>query len=504
MQMRQIALFSVTAIALGACANGNPQNDEIRAIQTLALTKVTTASDEARQEFTDGMNEFDFLRSDEAYEHFKRAIAADPNFALAELYAARAASTAGSASEVNAHLKRAVELSKNASEIERLEIEADNALNSGNTDDAVKIATRMTEIDPKGARSWRELYDAYSAAGDEPKARTALEKAIEVAPQLAFLHGLISASYVQSEPSDYVKGEQAARKAVELAPNEAAAHDVLGDAVRAQGKLEDAAVEYTKQAELDPTQGDGYQQRAHVNSFLGRYKEARADYDAATAATTGNRKPGLAMYRAHVHLFEGNPKAAVEELAALDKAVDGMNIPGALSVKRLIIGEESFIAFHFNMIPELERATAEENAIWAEQQKQLNTPDFTRQAAFNMALNEGYVAAAKGDYAAAKAKAAEAKQIRQVERNAAKDQPVHALLATIALKEKRWADVIKELDQASPQNRYGWYQRALALEELKQGAEAQKYYQMLANFYFNDPAIAIVRNEVLKKVGKAS
>ncbi|HUP88546.1 MAG TPA: hypothetical protein VM100_04325, partial [Longimicrobiales bacterium] len=239
-------------------------------------------------------------------------------------------------------------------------------------------------------------------------------------------------------------------------------------------------------------------------SVLGRFKEARADYDAATAASTGNRKATLGMYRAHAHLFEGNPKAAIDELAALTKAVDGMNIPGPLDIKKAIIGEQALVAFHFNMISELERVTAELNAIWSQQQKQVNTPEFTRQATFSIALNEGYVAALRGDFSAAKAKAAAAKQIRQVERAANKDRPVHQLLATIAFKEKRWADVIQELDQGNPQARYNWYLRARVAEELQQPAEAQKYYQMLANTYFNDPAIAIVRNEVLKKVGKAS
>src|SRR5207253_9799315 len=170
-------------LVVGACANENPQTDEVRAMQSLALSTITTKSDEARAEFNDGVNEFDNNRLEEGYEHFKRAIAADPEFAMAELYASRAAFSILGSDVINAHLKRAMQLAPHATEIERLEIQADNALNDGNVDEAIKLSEQMVKVDADGPRSWLELALMYQAAGQEDKGRSALEKAAELAPQ---------------------------------------------------------------------------------------------------------------------------------------------------------------------------------------------------------------------------------------------------------------------------------------------------------------------------------
>lgn len=503
MRFSRYLVISLTAMAFGACANSTPQDDEARAMQTLGLSKVTTSSDEARQDFTDGVNELDNLHYEEAYEHFTRAIAADPNFALAELYASRAAFQTSGFTAVSAHLKRAMELSKNASEIERLEIESDNALFNGNLDDADKLAQQMVKLDPNSPRPYFQIANIYYNT-DAAKTRAALDKGIEVAPQLATLYGFLSQSYTQTEPTDFVKGEQVARKAVEVAPNEPAAHDVLGDALRGQGKLEEAAQEYTKQVELGPTEGDGYQQRGHVNSFLGRYKEARADYDAAIATTKGARKFGLGAYRANVHLFEGNGKAAYDELNEMIKAIDASNPPGALDLKRNIMGSQVRIALHYGLASQLEEASRNLRELWTQQMKQVNTTDFTRQARAAIAAAEANTALGKGDFATASAKAAEVMRLQESEHSATRFQGVHALLAEIAFHQKNYQQALKEADQTSSNDRYIWYVRAKSYEALGDSANATKWFEKISTTYFNDPDIALTRGEALKKIGKVS
>lgn len=115
-------------------------------------------------------------------------------------------------------------------------------------------------------------------------------------------------------------------------------------------------------------------QRGHVNSFAGNYAAARADYDSAIAIGRGNEKAAFVPFRAYVNIHAGDPKAAIAELNQLVAGVDARGVPSALGVK---IGALT------------EQAGASGSAA------------FQRNAEANIASFNGWLAARKGDYAAA-------------------------------------------------------------------------------------------------------
>jgi tetratricopeptide (TPR) repeat protein len=495
-------LFAVmTVLMLAACGAGGPENEAVRADEMLALWPMAISSDEARQEVADGMRELDMNREDVAYEHFKRAIAADPNFAMAELFASWSAQ--GGPEQGFAHIARAVELSKNASEIEQLLVSSTRKSYDGDDDGALADAQQLVKIDPDGARSWDLLGFYYNQTRRRAEARAARDKAIELAPSLVLSYLTQSFSYAQQEPFDFAKAEQYARKAVELVPNDEEVYDILGDALRAQGKLEEAAQAYTRSAELDPTSGDALQQRGHVNTFLGRYAEARADYDAAVPLASGNLKPNLAMYRGFVHLYEGNPKAAVAELEQLYASVDGMNVPNPVGAKQFLLSQAIIpITTHHRMIPEAQSAVDRAAQLNQTLMERVTTEEFRRGARASTALDAGYLAYAKGDYAGARQKAAEFMQIREPDHSPTKNTPAHVLLGYIALAQNRAEEAVREFEQGNPDNILMNFKHAQALEALGRTADAEQLYNKLANFYFNPVGIALVRNDVLAKVKK--
>ncbi|NIQ76957.1 MAG: hypothetical protein GTN93_02405, partial [Anaerolineae bacterium] len=100
----------------------------------------TTSSPEALRLFMEGLEQNDFFYFEEARGLFRRAIEADPEFAMAHYYWALTATTAPDFQE---RLARAVELAENVSEPERLIILSTHA---GNEDNAALARQRLEEV----------------------------------------------------------------------------------------------------------------------------------------------------------------------------------------------------------------------------------------------------------------------------------------------------------------------------------------------------------------------
>ena len=490
-------ILGMLALVVAGCNAGTPQTEAVRSEMALALGPLSTTSKTARQEFADGVYESDMNRPPDSYTHFERAIAADPNFALAE---AMAAFTAQAQPDAYAHITRALQLLDHASPVEKLQIEAQKKIMDGDDGGAAALFQQAVKIAPDNPRLWTVLGFEYLTLGEQASTRAAADSAIARGPQFELGYILKSITYTLYAPYNLQVGEAAARKAVELYPNEADPHDYLGDAYRAAGKLDQAASEYTKCAELDPTRGLCLQQRGHVNTFLGKYPEARADYDAAVALATGNAKPNLAQYRAFASVYEGNPKAAVDELEKLYQSIDAMNIPEPVGVKIVVDSQTMAIAEHAGFIKEAERSVQRRAQLAQQRAQQLNSPQFAHQVACATALDAGFLALAKGDYATATAKANEYVQLRRSDASSSKDRSAHDLMGLIAVKQKHWAEAVAHFQEGTADDIYFNYWQAVAHENLGHKAEALALYRKVANFNFDNVGEALTRKDAQAKV----
>ena len=149
--------FAVVAAALAAlvmvsgCSQPQAAPPAAAAPAAPAKIPVTTASEDARKEYLEGRSLVERLLIQDSIAHFDKAIAADPNFALAELGRANSSPTG---TEFLDHLKKAVALADKASDGERLQILAANAGSSGNAREAARVsrAARRRPIRRTSAR----------------------------------------------------------------------------------------------------------------------------------------------------------------------------------------------------------------------------------------------------------------------------------------------------------------------------------------------------------------
>jgi tetratricopeptide (TPR) repeat protein len=485
-------------LLLVACAAGEPQTNADQDEAALFLWHLNTGSAEARLHVADGIREWDMERTPEAYEHFQRAIAADPNLALAHLFAS---GSAQSQQESRAHLAHAVELAPRAGDVGRLVIQIIQKNIENDAEAALELARQLVEIDGENPRSWIVLADMHNALAHRQEARAAVHHALELQPRFAFAHLWLAWSYGVWEPLDLDQAEAHARNAIALVPNEVTPYDYLGDALRQQGRLEEAAQAYTAGAELDPTSALMVQQRGHVNTFLGRYAEARADYDAAVALEPhGNRKARFLVYSPFVNVYEGRPAPSMSELDRVYDVIDGMGIPDTDGVKAFVAIQQFEISRHFRMLPEARAAAARLTELNRKRIAELGTEDVRRIGESWIALDAGRVAALVGDYALAEQKAAEFMRIREPERNPNRNQPAHQLIGTVRLLQNRYEDALREFELSDPNNTYVTYQRGLALEALGRTAEARAMYEKVTQTYMNNVEVAVTRADALRRL----
>jgi tetratricopeptide (TPR) repeat protein len=308
-------------------------------------------------------------------------------------------------------------------------------------------------------------------------------------------------SYLTFSPEDPARAEAHIRRAVVLEPTHPNPHDLLGDLYRARGEFPAAAAAYTRSAELSPPGegGQAFNQRGHAHTFSGNYARARADYDTSIARSTGDYRAIYAAYRPLVQVHEGDPRAAVQELETVVGEIDGMGAADPDEMKVLALDMQATIAQHHGLLIPAERAVERLSEIWRRRAAEVGTDDFRRDRESEIAFWEGTLAARRGDYALARRKAAESMSLREADRDPTKDWLGQQLLGMTAQLEGKHAKAVSHYERSDPNNVYVTYHRALALEALGRTEEAKEIYRRVANFNFNDPAVALVRKDAIAK-----
>jgi len=270
---------------------------------------------------------------------------------------------------------------------------------------------------------------------------------------------------------------------------------------RGENKLPQARAEYTRMAELAPTRGEGFQQRGHVNSFLGNFAEARADYDRAIALSDPTLKPQYSTFKAFVSVYANDPAAAEAELDRIASTVDP-SVGGAAGAKIFALTSEARIALHNRHLDVAQRAIEKVAAVYRQQAAEEGRSDaFRRNAEVNIAYYEGMLAARRGDYDAARAKAKDIMTLVANDQSPRKNEPAHEVLALTDYLQGNFQAAADHYAEANPDDVYLWYYRGLALEGAGHKAEAKELFRRAAGWNFNGAQTALVKNEARKRAG---
>jgi tetratricopeptide (TPR) repeat protein len=453
---------------------------------------ITTTSADARNHFLMGQRELDLGQVFDANGHFKAAVAADSNFALAYL---NVANTGNSFAEFRTNLEFAERHAAGASDAERFQIQIARKGLDNDVNGQLVLAQQLVAKYPQSPRAYLVLASVQTALNRNADARVSMMKAVSLAPRLLVAHTDLGNSYLFGEPKDFVKSLEHMQHAAALAPNEPSMHDLLGDVYRAQNNLDQARAEYTRGHELNPADASLLQQRGHVNSFAGNYAAARADYDSAIAVGRGNERAGFAPFRAYVSLYAGAPQEAIAELNRLVAGVDAMDVPGALAVKIAALTDVAVIAIHTKDFAAAEQALTQRTPLLLQQAAGSGSASFQRGSEANIAYFDGWLAARRGDYAAAGKAADRVAALVTQDQNPRKLEPVHELKGYIALYQGNFSEATAQFALGNLVDPYIKYQYAVALVGAGDKVKGNQLMREVATYNFNNAGYALIRKD---------
>ena len=480
----------LSALAFTACQqvdNATASTDK----PTAAAGKIaiTTSSEEARKEFLAGRDLAEKLRITDSIAHFDKAIALDPDFALAEL---NRANVSPSAKEFFEHLKKAVALAGKASDGERMLIEANDAGANANPTKQKEILDQLVAAYPNDERAHFTLGGYYFGQQDFAQAIRHYKRATELAPDYSTAFNILGYAYRQNEA--YGDAENAFKKYIELIPNDPNPYDSYAELLLKMGRFDEAITQYNKALSVNSNFVNSHFGIAAALTYQGKTAEALAELQKMTdkARTDGERRTAL-FGQTVVAVDNGKFDQALGEVAKqyaiAEKGNDPAAMTGDLQLKANIL---------------LEMGKADEAKKSYEQALKTTADSGLSQAVKdNAALFQHYnlarVAIAKKDLATAKTETETFRKGTEAAKNANQLKQAHELAGRIALEEKNYDNAIAELGQANQQNPQVLYLLGQAYQGKGDAAKAKASFTKAAKFN-SLPAInyAFIRSKAEK------
>ena len=470
-----------------------PQVDEI---------PVTTASAAALADFSRGQAAMDVGRVQEANVLFESAVAKDPAFAYAYL---KIAETASSTREFSDNLGKAQAHTAGKSDGELLLIEIVSTYFENDMEKRNRLARALVEKYPSSPRAWLVLAGVQSGQNQQRVARESLQRALKLDGSFKAASFATWESYLFKEPKDFARAEEAMRRCLEAGVEGAEAakvHENLGDVYRATNQLENAREAYSQAADLDPTLAAAHIKKGHVSSFIGRFDEARADYDAGLTVAKGPNRITFANYRAFTYLHADDPQAALAELTGLVKEADASGLPvdQVVDAKIFTLSNQVFIALHHALVAEAEEFLDQLAAAMRANAEMTGDADFSRLQEAGILLWEGRLAAVSHDFETALAKAEEHRTLMASDNNPRRFEGYQGLLAVIEALRGEPRAAAEHFEQSDVHMTYFKYHLAVAKEAAGDVEDAKALFKEVAEWNFNSVGFALVRRDALSRL----
>ena len=216
---------------------------------------VTTASNEALDNFRKGQTLVDNLRLTDAIPFFEKALVLDQGFALAHLYAAQ---TATNAKVFFEEMDKAAKLAGKASRAEQLWIEGTRAGAYGDAAGQRKLFLELAAGYPGDERALTLLGISYFGQQEWKDAIHWLTKATAVNPEFAPAYNQLG--YAYRFVNRFEEAEKTFAAYTRLIPDDPNPYDSYGELLLKMGRFDDAVAQYRKALAVNPR---------FANSFAG-------------------------------------------------------------------------------------------------------------------------------------------------------------------------------------------------------------------------------------------
>ncbi|UCG60714.1 MAG: tetratricopeptide repeat protein [Candidatus Zixiibacteriota bacterium] len=403
---------------------------------------ITTTSNQALDQFLKGRDLAERLRVQDARPYFEKAIALDPNFALAHL---NLAFVAPSAKLFFEHHDIAKGLIDKVSEGEKLMILGVEAGNNAQPMKQREIYQKLVTMFPDDERVHNLLGTNYFGQQQWEQAVEHYKKSTEINSSFSPPYNQMGYAYRFLEK--YPEAETSFQKYIELIPDDPNPYDSYAELLMKMGRYQESIDNYKKALAVSPTFAASHIGIATNLNFMGKYPEARTQLQELynNARDDGQRRQAhFAM--AVSYADEGNTEMAINEIKNQYIIAEQIGDYAAMSGDAITMGNIYYSAGQYDDAMKMYQKSVSliEKANLTEEVK-----DNTRR---NFLFNEARIALMKGDLQTAKVKTDEYKMKVETLNNPFQIRLAHELKGMIALEEKDFKTAHTNLLKANQQN----------------------------------------------------
>jgi tetratricopeptide (TPR) repeat protein/TolB-like protein len=278
----------------------------------LPVSEILTSSVSAYRHFVDGgyasVVELDWER---AAAHFEEAIAADSQFAVAQLVLFGARLQLNQTEAAQAAIQAVMDLIYKLPERSQLIARTAYYFLTGDTDKSLVAAEMHAELYPRDIEAHLTLADYYESQAERQKAIEALQRVLELDPGRVEVFLRIGELYEAVGDHDAAR-DYYQRYASEM-PTDPTSFIALGDLYSRTAEHAEAAAQYEKALVADPSSVTARVRLAQVDADLGNFDRALSGFEEALAACVTAEQRALAYQALQSHYqWTGQPSVALD------------------------------------------------------------------------------------------------------------------------------------------------------------------------------------------------
>jgi len=257
-------------------ANFKLSSEEIASDIDREVGKITTGSPEAYKYYSEARKYHARYENREAIKLYERAVAFDPEFAMAYRGMAAAYSNLGYMLKYNEYIQKAFEFSDRVSERERYQIQGNFYNQTEKTlDKAIEAYNKLIKLYPEDLLGNNYLGNIYFFLEEWDKAIERYEVGVKVQKDFINCANLAGAYAVKGL---YDKARKVYEDYLENVSDEARFHEALAYNYIYQGKYDLALEEADKAFLLDPSHRRNFYTKGDIHHLRGNLVEAEKEY----------------------------------------------------------------------------------------------------------------------------------------------------------------------------------------------------------------------------------
>lgn len=423
---------------------------------------VTTRSSAALALFIDARRLGETYKRSVAVAGMEKAIALDPEFALADLFLSIFTDSPEDGAQALDNARKLADLGK-VSDGEKLLIDAHVVASKGDLAGKEKRLEELAALYPNDWRPAAYLGEHLFRMGRRAESILPLQAAVKRSPGEPYPYNGLG--YAFAYEGRFEEGIAALKKYAELSPGESNPHDSLAEVYLMAGRPKDAEVEYRRSLELSPQFVPSYEGLGHSRLLAGNFGGAREAYrQMAQLATLSMDRTAAQTWLALTFAYEGRFDEAAASLGRAE-------IQATAAKDRL--GEALLEARRVPLMAEAGRA--KDGVLLAahvlQSTKGRLSPAALAMVERLMLFGRGWAQLANNDLPAAKATAKELQGLALKSQHLEAITLATVLVAAVALAEDRAPDAVKALE---PADRHHPLVQALLSEAYAKTGQAAK------------------------------